>query len=64
MLSEAEVRPKLLLVLEECIERGVRRGYSRAHKYVENPDENAIFESIENCIMSEIYEWFDFEEAQ
>ncbi len=47
----------------ECIENGVRRGYRRAHKHTESPEENVIFEQIEDCIMSEIVErfFFDFE---
>ncbi len=47
----------------ECIENGVRRGYQRVHKHTESPGEDAIFEQIEDCIMSEIVErfFFDFE---
>lgn len=47
--------------MEMAIEEGVRRGYSRAHKHVENPTEGAIIESIEDCVMSAIYEYFDFD---
>lgn len=56
------MKPKTRVILEMAIEAGVRRGYSRAHKHVENPTEGAIIESIEDCVMSEIYEYFTFEE--
>lgn len=56
------MKPKIRLLLEQCIESGIKRGYHRAHKYVEQPAEEAIFDQIEECIMAEIYEWFDFED--
>lgn len=56
------MKPKLVPLLNQCIETGIRRGYRRAHKHCENPSEDAIFENIETCIMGEIYEWFDFDE--
>lgn len=55
------MRPKFQPLLAECIENGVRRGYRRAFKYVENPSEEAIVESIETAIMAELYEWFEFD---
>jgi archaeosine-15-forming tRNA-guanine transglycosylase len=58
------MKPKFRVILEQAIEEGVRRGYSRAFKYVENPTENAIIESLEDCVMSSIYEYFDFEEGE
>ena len=56
------MKPKTRVILEMAIEEGVRRGYSRAHKHVENPTEGAIIESIEEHVMSAIYEYFTFEE--
>ena len=56
------MKPKIRVILEQAIEEGVRRGYSRAHKHVENPTEGAIIESIEEHVMSAIYEYFTFEE--
>ncbi len=58
------MKPKAREVLELAIEQGVARGYRRANKYVENPTEEAIMSSIEECVMSAIYEWFDFEESE
>jgi len=58
------VKPKIRVILEMAIEEGVRRGYARAHKHVENPTEGAIIESIEEHVMSAIYEYFTFDEDE
>ena len=56
------MKPKIRVILEMAIEAGVRRGYARAHKHVENPTEGAIIEQIEDAVMSQIYEYFTFDE--
>jgi len=56
------MKPKFRVILEQAIEEGVRRGYSRAHKHVEDPSEGAIIEHIEDAVMSSIYEYFTFDE--
>jgi hypothetical protein len=55
------MRPKFQPLLAECIEKGVRRGYSRAFKHAENPTGVAIVQSIETAVMAELYEWFEFD---
>ena len=35
------MKPKFRVILEQAIEEGVRRGYHRAFKHVENPTEGA-----------------------
>jgi len=56
------MKPKVHVILDQAIREGVRRGYSQAHKHVENPTEGAIIERIEDAVMSAIYEYFTFEE--
>jgi len=56
------MKPKIRVILEQAIEQGVARGYSRAHKHVENPAGYDILQSIEDCVMSQIYEYFTFDE--
>jgi archaeosine-15-forming tRNA-guanine transglycosylase len=56
------MRPKFRVILEMAIEEGVRRGYSRAFKHVENPSEGSIIEHIEDAVMGSIYEYFDFDD--
>ena len=55
------MKAKVRVILEMAIEEGVRRGYSRAHKHNEDPSEEIICETIEECVMSAIYEYFTFE---
>ena len=55
------MKAKTRVILEMAIEQGVRRGYARAHKHVENPTEGAIIEQIEDAVMSQIYEYFTFD---
>jgi archaeosine-15-forming tRNA-guanine transglycosylase len=58
------MKPKFRVILEQAIEEGVRRGYSRAFKYIDNPTEGAIIEAVEDAVMSSIYEYFNFEEDE
>ena len=55
------MKPKLLPLLEQCIEHGIIRGYNRAFKHDDDPSSDVITQTIFNCIMEEIHEWFDFE---
>ena len=54
--------PKFQRIFDDCLENGIRRGYARAHKHVENPGEEIILDNIQECIMSELYEYFNFKE--
>ena len=56
------MRPKLIPVLEQCIENGTLLGYRRAFKHNDNPTEKEIVDKIGEAILSEIYEWFDFDD--
>ena len=56
----AALRPNVYKVLERAVEDGVRYGYRRAFKHNDHPSEEAICEAVENAVMSEIGEWFEF----
>ena len=58
------MKPKLIPVLEDCVEVGLKLGYNRAHKHNTEPTEEQIFERQFSAIMDEIYERFDFEELK
>ena len=47
-----------------AIEQGVRRGWQRAHKHVDDPTELSICDRIEQCVMEQIHEYFTFEEVE
>jgi hypothetical protein len=56
------MKPKFRVILNQAIEEGVLRGYRRAFKHNEDPSEEVICENIEECVMSQIYEYFTFDE--
>ena len=58
------MKPKFRVILDQAINEGVRRGYSRSFKHNENPTEETIIETIEDCVMGSIHEYFDFPEEQ
>ena len=55
------MKPKILPVLEMCIENGLTYGYRRAFKHTDYPTVDQITQAIKESIMHELYEWFDFE---
>jgi len=56
------MKPKFLVILDQAINEGVLRGYRRAIKHDENPSEERIRETIEECVLGSLYEYFDFDE--
>lgn len=58
------MKPKVLALLERCIDDGAAEGYRRAHKHITDPDEDALLGQITSCIMSQIFDYFDFEELK
>jgi hypothetical protein len=56
------MKPKFRVILNQAIEEGVLLGYRRAFKHNEEPSEEVICETIEECVMSQIYEYFTFDE--
>ena len=57
------MKPKILPVLEMCIENGLSYGYRRAFKHNDDPTEDQITQAIKDAVMHEIHEWFDFEKV-
>jgi hypothetical protein len=58
------MKAKTLVILELAINVGVKRGWNRAHKHIENPNEASICDNIEECVMTEIHEYFSFGEDE
>jgi len=56
------MKPKFRVILEQALEEGVKRGYRRAFKHIEDPTEESICQPIEEQVMSSLYEYFDFDE--
>lgn len=50
------------MVLERCVETGIRLGLNRARKHQEAPTEADVVQAIQRAVMEEVEEWFIFEE--
>ena len=50
------------LVLERCVEVGIKLGLNRARKHLEAPTEAEVVQAIQRAVMEEVEEWFVFEE--
>lgn len=51
-------------LIAQCVENGVMLGWNRAHKHNDEPDPQQIRDAIEQAVLNEICEWFDFEEIR
>ena len=60
-ITAYSMKPKILPVLEMCIENGLSYGYRREFKHTDDPTEDQITQAIKDAIMFELYEWFDME---
>jgi len=56
------MKAKSYSILARAVEEGFKCGWRRAHKHVENPDEQAIETSVTNEIMNAISEVFSFDD--
>jgi len=57
-----QMKPKFRVILDQAISEGVLRGYRRAFKHNENPTEETIIETIEDCVLGSIHEYFTFDD--
>jgi hypothetical protein len=55
------MRPKMLNLIEDCISKGLVLGWNRAHKHEQNPPMEYIMQCLEEGIMYQLHEIFDFE---
>jgi hypothetical protein len=60
-LAKPAMTPKFMQLLEQCILDGVVIGHKRAYKHNDAPSESDINMSIVHEVMTEIYEWFEFD---
>jgi hypothetical protein len=49
-------------VLCQAVEKGVAYGWRRAHKHNDAPDPETIEEQIVEAVLSEVCDYFDFDE--
>jgi hypothetical protein len=58
------MKPKMYHILNTAVEEGVREGWRRAHKHVDQPHEDSFKQHIEDAVMSAIHEYFVFDEDE
>jgi hypothetical protein len=56
------MRVKEYTVLTDCVERGVASGMARAYKHTDTPTLDYIKRQIEDAVLLEICEYFDFDD--
>lgn len=56
------MRVRAYEVLSRAVEGGVEYGWRRAHKHTETPGEDAIKEQVIQAVLSEVCEWFAFDD--
>lgn len=61
-VGKGGLRVRAYPVLRQAVEAGVAYGWRRAYKYVDNPTESAVRDCIEEAVMGQICEAFEFDE--
>jgi hypothetical protein len=56
------MRPKEHLLMEECVEAGVRCGLARAFKHTDDPSEDSIVDAIARAVLEMIDEKWTYDE--
>lgn len=54
------MRVNVYSVLSDCVERGVEKGWRKAHKHSVDPSEEALCRRITDMVIAEICDYFDF----
>jgi hypothetical protein len=57
------MKPRFYNLIESCVTRAVPYGLRRAHKHIDDPTDDQIASAISNAVMSELCEFFNFDES-
>ena len=60
-IKSETIRARVYPLMREAVEAGTAYGWQRAHKHVDDPTPEAIKEAIEQAVMNEICERFQFD---
>jgi hypothetical protein len=58
------MKPNYYQIIRECVEIGSRHGVSRAHKHTDDPPYDLIETCVQDAIMMEIVNKFDFSQDE
>jgi hypothetical protein len=61
MPKKVKLRVNIYKVVSEAVEQGVTYGYRRAHKHVDNPDEEHMKQELFNGVLNALCEVIDFD---
>lgn len=62
MKIDAVVRLNTYKIISDAIENGIKYGYRRAHKHIENPSEDTIIEQIHLAVMNDLCDIINFDD--
>lgn len=62
LVTDTGMRAKTYAMLRTAVEDGITVGYNRAHKHTPTPDREDVKGQIELAVMSEICEYFTFDD--
>ena len=58
------IKPKIRVILEDAIDRGIERGFRRAYKHTDTPSHNDMIEQIKTAVWGENHEVIEFDEVK
>ena len=58
------MRPDTYRLMVMAVEEGVKRGYQRAHKYVDDPTEEQMCDAVTTEVVNSMCEWFAFDDVR
>lgn len=61
---DSGIRVNVYAIISDAVENGIRGGWNRAHKHVDEPDKEFIFEELHKYIMMEICEYLEFDHGE
>jgi hypothetical protein len=59
---DSTVRLNTYKIVSDAIENGIKYGYRRAHKHIENPSEDTIIEQIHLAVMNDLCDIINFDD--
>jgi hypothetical protein len=62
-MAKRKLKLQTYTLVEDAVSRAIDYGWRRAHKYVDEPDQDLILQEIERAVMSQLCEVVDFERS-
>ena len=59
--NNKKMKPRIYVIIRDCVENGIRYGIRRAYKHTDEPSEDLLESEIHSAIMNELDSRFEFE---